>query len=129
LFFILQGMTAKSCLTWTFFFLLLFICAYKAWVISPPYPHPRCFVFEIHLIPGASVAAQGRDTDLWAFYYFTDCPSQSLSLFMFTSGGSHPCGHCGWSPRTFSAVIFQIPQVAQSQNLPPKHWLQAASET
>jgi hypothetical protein len=23
-----------------FFFLLLFICAYKAWVISPPCPHP-----------------------------------------------------------------------------------------
>jgi hypothetical protein len=23
-----------------FFFLLLFICAYKAWVISPPYHHP-----------------------------------------------------------------------------------------
>jgi hypothetical protein len=23
-----------------FFFLLLFICAYKAWIISPPYPHP-----------------------------------------------------------------------------------------
>jgi hypothetical protein len=24
----------------TFFFLLLFICAYKAWFISPPCPHP-----------------------------------------------------------------------------------------
>jgi hypothetical protein len=23
-----------------FFFFLLFICAYKAWVISPPCPHP-----------------------------------------------------------------------------------------
>jgi hypothetical protein len=26
--------------SYSFFFLLLFICAYKAWVISPPCPHP-----------------------------------------------------------------------------------------
>jgi hypothetical protein len=24
----------------TFFIVLLFICAYKAWIISPPYPYP-----------------------------------------------------------------------------------------
>jgi hypothetical protein len=25
---------------WPFFIILLFICVYKAWVISPPCPHP-----------------------------------------------------------------------------------------
>jgi hypothetical protein len=30
----------ESNLLFFFIFLLLFICAYKAWFISPPYPHP-----------------------------------------------------------------------------------------
>jgi hypothetical protein len=30
-----------------FFFILLFICAYKAWVISPPAPTPTLFLIEM----------------------------------------------------------------------------------
>jgi hypothetical protein len=33
-----------------FFFLLLFICAYKAWVISPPWPHPLPY-HPLHPLP------------------------------------------------------------------------------
>jgi hypothetical protein len=32
--------TIKPYNYFSFFFLLLFICAYKAWFISPPCPHP-----------------------------------------------------------------------------------------
>jgi hypothetical protein len=32
------------------FFLLLFICAYKAWVISPPCPHPLPY-HPLHTLP------------------------------------------------------------------------------
>jgi hypothetical protein len=33
-----QGLLWKCSTTWVFF--ILFICAYNAWVISPPFPHP-----------------------------------------------------------------------------------------
>jgi hypothetical protein len=33
-----------------FFIVLLFICAYKAWVISPPCPHPLPY-HPLHLLP------------------------------------------------------------------------------
>jgi hypothetical protein len=33
-----------------FFFVLLFICAYKAWVISPPCPHPIAYQ-PLHPLP------------------------------------------------------------------------------
>jgi hypothetical protein len=39
LFFRFGGTTFFFCPLWVFFILLL-ICAYKAWVISPPCPHP-----------------------------------------------------------------------------------------
>jgi hypothetical protein len=37
-----KGIMSELCLFFIFFFifLLLFICAYKAWFISPPCPHP-----------------------------------------------------------------------------------------
>jgi hypothetical protein len=34
----------------TFFFLLLFLCAYKAWFISPPCPHPLPY-HPLHPLP------------------------------------------------------------------------------
>jgi hypothetical protein len=46
-----------------FFFLLLFTCAYKAWVISPPCPHPLIiwsllsFVLFLVMEPGFEVRA------------------------------------------------------------------------
>jgi hypothetical protein len=33
----------QICISFFFLFLLLFICAYKAWVISPPCPQPLPF--------------------------------------------------------------------------------------
>jgi hypothetical protein len=34
------GKTEQFFYLFTFFIVLLFMCAYKAWVISPPYTHP-----------------------------------------------------------------------------------------
>jgi hypothetical protein len=44
----------------SFFFFLLFICAYKAWVISPPCPHPLPYhlLRPLPLLPTPSIPSR-----------------------------------------------------------------------
>jgi hypothetical protein len=43
-----------------FVFVLLFICAYKAWVISPPCPHPLLYhpLHPLPLLPTPSIPSR-----------------------------------------------------------------------
>jgi hypothetical protein len=44
----------------SFFIVLLFICAYKAWVISPPCPHPLPYhpLCPLPLLPTPSIPSR-----------------------------------------------------------------------
>jgi hypothetical protein len=44
-----------------FFIVLLFICAYKAWVISPPCPHLLPYHPSSHLLNAAGTQERGLD--------------------------------------------------------------------
>jgi hypothetical protein len=49
-----------------FFLILLFICAYKAWVISPPCPHPKKNLFK------QKVKIKSNSLSLSVAFYFTE---------------------------------------------------------
>jgi hypothetical protein len=62
------------------FIVLLFICAYKAWVISPPWPHPTQMFFyqEIHVF--LQLRCIGLFGKKWAFLPLENYDLQEVFL-------------------------------------------------
>jgi hypothetical protein len=66
-----------------FFIVLLFICAYKAWVISAPYPHPLPYHQNDDSLVAVDTASISGTCSLETLLIF-DSPEESWVVFFLT---------------------------------------------